>query len=598
MADNIPEGLDDLLNSIRGEGKSSGSSALAIVPKAEKKESDSVGNEDIDPRILKLLGLEDVFDIDYDTYKTLLRERMAAGRMADSKIPTEEVQLLTDEFKRVKSKTGRFKVKSQKIKKESFVGKKKATPSAIVKVTPGALKKDSVDVRPETKATDETLQIISTKLGKVNNNVAEAIKSFSEQNKAEAKAEEKKRVAEDRAAQATKEEIRERKKDRLRMPNVLSKAMAPVKDLFGNIVGSLQKLGLATLVMQIIKFLENPIEYFRPLVDWGNGMIDKLNEFTKNFVTDTTNKINNLIKGFNAKLKGFQDKINGVTSKIPFGIVPPIDLGQIDLIDASSIANKLSIPHIPFPSASPDGTSATPSTSASPTVNVFAGKLLSSNAKTTYYDPSLGGINASGAKTASGLPATSTGEGYDPKKFTAAAFPELISKLPTSMTTPASGFRGGRTLARGQAFNVVVTSKDGKSAIIRVNDVGPGVSGHSANHLLDLSVAAKNYLGTGGGYTVRMAPAGSTPGPVQQIQPPSQAQLSSSSVRPTAAPPPPQRSNGAGVFPIAVPLSSSTQGGTPHSASNAGQKQVPLFYAQDGTNSSIMPTKALFNIVD
>ena len=73
MADNIPEGLDDLLRSIRGEGKPSGSSALAIIPKAEKREGDSVGNEDIDPAILRLLGLEDVFDIDYDTYKTLLR---------------------------------------------------------------------------------------------------------------------------------------------------------------------------------------------------------------------------------------------------------------------------------------------------------------------------------------------------------------------------------------------------------------------------------------------------------------------------------------------------------------------------------------------
>jgi hypothetical protein len=69
----------------------------------------------------------------------------------------------------------------------------------------------------------------------------------------------------------------------------------------------------------------------------------------------------------------------------------------------------------------------------------------------------------------------------------------------------------GKTIK--QPFNLKVTNKDGKSAIIRVNDVGPGVEGHSDNHMLDLSVAAKNYLGTGGGFTIGPAPANSSPGP-------------------------------------------------------------------------------------
>ena len=110
--DEIPEGLDDLLNSILGKKKSNpsgGSSALAISSKAKKKQS--VKEDNIEEVILRLLGLDDVSDIDYDTYKTLLREKMAAGRMSNSQMPTEEVELLTDEFKRVKSKSGRFKPK-------------------------------------------------------------------------------------------------------------------------------------------------------------------------------------------------------------------------------------------------------------------------------------------------------------------------------------------------------------------------------------------------------------------------------------------------------------------------------------------------------
>ena len=80
---------------------------------------DSV-KETIDERILNLLGLEDVFDIDYDTYLSLLREKLLEGRMVDSKLSTEEIVLLTDEFKRVKGNVGRFKIDSKKFTSENI----------------------------------------------------------------------------------------------------------------------------------------------------------------------------------------------------------------------------------------------------------------------------------------------------------------------------------------------------------------------------------------------------------------------------------------------------------------------------------------------
>jgi len=147
-----------------------------------------------------------------------------------------------------------------------------------------------------------------------------------------------------------------------------------------------------------------------------------------------------------------------------------------------------------------------------------SGDMITTGAKTTYYDPDLGGINASGFKTAEGLPATSTGEGYKRDVFSAAAFPPFLAKLPRSMTVPAQGFPGGRTLK--SPFNVVVTNtKTGKKAVVRVNDVGPGVEGHSSNHMLDLSVASRAYLGTGEGYSIAFAKPGSKPGPLVEAQP-------------------------------------------------------------------------------
>jgi hypothetical protein len=81
--DKMPEGLDDLLNEISGNKKT------ATKPKRKrgrpKKKSSSPPpgaltkyskTENVDSRILQLLGLEDVFDLDYDDYANLLKEKL------------------------------------------------------------------------------------------------------------------------------------------------------------------------------------------------------------------------------------------------------------------------------------------------------------------------------------------------------------------------------------------------------------------------------------------------------------------------------------------------------------------------------------------
>jgi len=60
--------------------------------------------ESIDERILRVLGLEEVFDLDYETYKQLLLEKMVAARMSGSELAAEEDELLRDEYKRVRNK--------------------------------------------------------------------------------------------------------------------------------------------------------------------------------------------------------------------------------------------------------------------------------------------------------------------------------------------------------------------------------------------------------------------------------------------------------------------------------------------------------------
>ena len=90
------------------------------------KETDSIGEEEIDERILRLLGLDFIGDIDYATYSSLLKEWSVAARMADSKVSTEEAELVTNEFRRVKSKVGRFKINKKVVNRGEVSPIKKA----------------------------------------------------------------------------------------------------------------------------------------------------------------------------------------------------------------------------------------------------------------------------------------------------------------------------------------------------------------------------------------------------------------------------------------------------------------------------------------
>lgn len=134
--------LDELLESIKAEAKRE--SALTLYKGTRQ---DDLVDEEVDERILRLLGLEDTFDIDYATYISLLREKMAAARMTGSQMATEEAELLTNEFKRVKRKVGRFKLKKKKISVDS------SESSFLPALRSKKIQVDSVDsVIPDSKS--------------------------------------------------------------------------------------------------------------------------------------------------------------------------------------------------------------------------------------------------------------------------------------------------------------------------------------------------------------------------------------------------------------------------------------------------------------
>jgi len=194
-------------------------------------------------------------------------------------------------------------------------------------------------------------------------------------------------------------------------------------------------------------------------------------------------------------------------------------------------------------SSSPDRTpgSYNPSAPIEPGSFSKAGNLIASEVEASYYDPSLGGINASGVKTPSGEPATSTGEPYRSNVFSAAAFPSFLRRLPKGMTIESQNNPSGRTLSSGQAFNVLVFDpKTNKAAIVRINDVGSGVKGQPDNRMLDFSVAAKDYFGQNvSGLQIYSVDSNSTPGPIPSNSPILKNIIRPRNSTPIQSPPPP-----------------------------------------------------------
>ncbi len=120
-------------------------------------------SEQIDERILRLLGLEDVFDLDYDTYMTLLREAMVKGA---NRLPQEELALLANERKRIRGREGRFNPAPQKITVDNFGGigniisKKLTLPGAgilALSQKTAELRQKAVEVPQEQQVVQQTI---------------------------------------------------------------------------------------------------------------------------------------------------------------------------------------------------------------------------------------------------------------------------------------------------------------------------------------------------------------------------------------------------------------------------------------------------------
>jgi len=279
--DKMPEGLDDLLNEISGNKKT------ATKPKRKrgrpKKKSSSPPpgaltkyskTENVDSRILQLLGLEDVFDLDYDDYANLLKEKLIEVSKGTDDSSTEDAILLREELKKARGNKGKgaFKVK-KKISKDSFtnfnVGVPKKDTTQTRKPAYALLSgkqieeksqkvKDFKDEQSEEKK--ERKQSDNQILKSISKSLDRVIGILSKQLEFDKKQIEKQRKLEERGKRKDKENKMESafSKGIKSLAKVAGKIFSPLQDLFGRIVRFLTIIFLGKVVKKFIDWFTNP----------------------------------------------------------------------------------------------------------------------------------------------------------------------------------------------------------------------------------------------------------------------------------------------------------------------------------------------------
>lgn len=205
--------------------------------------------EEIDIRILRLIGLEDVFDLDYETYLTLLKETMVKSRMTKKTIPTEEVMLLTDEYKRVRSKkdNGRFEVKKRKITAKSFAvgGIKGQIAGKATKALPGT----AIGASPLSRSLEDNVSAITS-----------AVVSIAETLKQQRKISDDFSTYGKRKAEQEKRGLTESKLEKRfeGLKKAAEKIIAPVKSLLDKIIQFFTTVILGRIVYKLVEWLGDP----------------------------------------------------------------------------------------------------------------------------------------------------------------------------------------------------------------------------------------------------------------------------------------------------------------------------------------------------
>ena len=295
------------------------------------------------------LGVEDASDIDFETYRTLLKEKIAAVRMGGSDMDSGDISYLTNEFVRIK----KFKVpegqKKKKIDVKKFVQKTEETrkKSESLKnklLEPTEIKsKPSQSVRPQMlmlppaqepqgggeeddqefkEQVSKGLENIIPNLDNLQSTMESILGTLKQQTLLGKKEEREEDAAEAKERRVNREKGLESKgkKSGVDDKNLGKKAVKPVKGIFDMLMDFFKNILLGGALLFLLNVLKDPKKMLQPFVDalnnvlgFFNGIIRGINGFIDGFNTFVFGPINNFILSpIHASLNFVEDRINDV----------------------------------------------------------------------------------------------------------------------------------------------------------------------------------------------------------------------------------------------------------------------------------------------
>lgn len=294
------------------------------------------------------LGVEDASDIDFETYRTLLKEKIAAVRMGGSDMDSGDISYLTNEFVRIK----KFKVpegqKKKKIDVKKFVQKTEETrkkseslknkllepteikskPSQSVKpqmlMLPPAQEPqgDGEDDQEFKEQVSKGLENIIPNLDNLQSTMESILGTLKQQTLLGKKEEREEDAAEAKERRVSREKVLESKgkKSGVDDKNLGKKAVKPVKGIFDMLMDFFKNILLGGALLFLMNVLKDPKKMLQPFVDalnnvlgFFNGIIRGINGFIDGFNTFVFGPINNFILSpIHASLNFIEDRINDV----------------------------------------------------------------------------------------------------------------------------------------------------------------------------------------------------------------------------------------------------------------------------------------------
>ena len=308
-------------------------------------------DKEINEGILRTyLGVEDASDIDFETYRTLLKEKIAAARMGGSKMDSGDISYLTNEFLRIR----KFKVpegkKKKKIDVKKFVQKTEETRKKSErlnnkflesrKVTPSAAPSESVkpqmlmlppaqsplgggeDDQEFKEQVSKGLENIVPNLDTLQSTMESILGTLKQQALLDKKEEREEDRLEAKERRVSREKSLESKgkKSGVDDKNLGKKAVKPVKGIFDMLMDFFKNVLLGGALLFLLNVLKDPKKMLQPLVDalnnvlgFFNGIIRGINGFIDGFNKFVFGPINNFVLNpIHSSLNFIEDRINDV----------------------------------------------------------------------------------------------------------------------------------------------------------------------------------------------------------------------------------------------------------------------------------------------